>query len=353
MPARRAFDLLKKTVQAWIDDRAASMGAALSYYTVFSIAPLLLIVIGVAGAVFGADEVRAAVVTQLQGLLGEQVAEAIEALLRNVSQPGEGVLAAAIGSVVLFIGATTAFAELQDDLDRIWRAPERNKPSGVWGWVRSRLLSFGMVLTIGFLLMVSLLASTAIAGVGDWLGESLSGWQWLAQALNLALSFGLITVMFAAIYRFMPHVDVHWRDVWIGAAVTSLLFTIGKHLIGLYLGKSSVATGFGAAGSLAVLLVWVYYSAQIFLLGAEFTWIWAGERRAAPVAEGKALPEGDARVDVEERPLAPAAATSPARGGGFVATHPLSVLGAAAAAGAGAVMLGRRLAVRHRRLAST
>jgi membrane protein len=207
--------------------------------------------------------------------MGDEGARAIQSLLKSVSQPGESVAATLFGVVLLFIGATTVFAELQDDLDRIWRAPERNKSSGLWGLLRARLLSFGMILGLAFLLLVSLVASTAVAVLGEWWGPFFIGWEVVAHALNIIVSFALITVIFAMIYKIMPRVQIRWHDVWIGAAVTSLLFAIGKFLIGLYIGKSGITSGFGAAGSLVAMLVWVYYSAQIFLLGAEFTWTYS------------------------------------------------------------------------------
>jgi membrane protein len=288
MNFKKGVSLVKEATNAWVEDRAASMGAALSYYSVFSVAPLLLIVIAVAGLVFGQDAAQGAVVGQLRGLLGESGAEIVQQMLKSVSEPKEGLVATLTGSVLLLVGATSVFAELQDDLDRVWKAPARAKPSGLWGWVRSRILSFGMILAFGFLLLVSLVVSAAISALGDWWGPMFGGWETLAQVINFLLSFGLVTAMFAFIYRFMPHVRIEWRDVWTGAGVTALLFTVGKLLIGLYIGKSSVASGFGAAGSLAVLLLWVYYSAQIFLLGAEFTWVYAhsyGSRRGKPAVQ--------------------------------------------------------------------
>ena len=268
--------IAKKSVAAWIDDYAPSMGAALSYYTMFSLAPLLVIVIAIAGLVFGAEVARGEVVAQLQNMIGPEGATAVEELLRNASRPSQGVTATLVGGLVLLAGATSVFGELQSALDRIWRAPAAPK-QGWWGLIRTRLLSFGMVLSIGFLLLVSLVVSTALAALGKWWGAMFGGWEFLLQVLNLAISFAAITLLFALIYKMLPRVKVAWHDVWIGAAVTSLLFTLGKFAIGLYLGKSEVTSGFGAAGSVAVLLVWVYYSAQIFLLGAEFTWVYAHE----------------------------------------------------------------------------
>ena len=274
MDLKKTWELVKSAASSWIDDYAPSMGAALAYYTVFSIAPLLLIVISIAGLVFGEEAARGEIVAQLQGLMGADAAKAIEGLLESVNKPGKGILSTLIGIVVLLIGATTVFGELQDALDRIWRAPAR-QGSGLWNLLRARLLSFGMILGVGFLLIASLVVSAALSALGRWWAPLFGGWEVLLQVVNFAVSFALVTAIFAMIYKIMPRVKIEWHDVWIGAAVTSLLFTIGKFLIGLYIGKSGVASGFGAAASLVVLLIWVYYSAQIFLLGAEFTWVYA------------------------------------------------------------------------------
>jgi membrane protein len=272
---RQWWALLKRAVSAWSDDGAQSMGAALSYYTVFSLAPLLLIVISIAGLVFGADAARGELFGQLSELMGADAAKAVEGVLASVSRPASGVLGTTIGVVVLIVGATSVFAELQDALDRIWQAPARDKHGGMWRLLRSRLLSFGLILGIAFLLMVSLVLDALISALGKWWGGMFADWAMLAQTVNLTLGLALTTTMFAMIYKLMPRVSVRWHDVWLGALVTSLLFTAGKLLIGLYIGRSGVASGYGAAGSFIVVLVWVYYSAQIFLMGAEFTWVYA------------------------------------------------------------------------------
>jgi membrane protein len=267
--------LVQQAVQGWSEDYAPSMGAALSYYSVFSLAPLLLIVISIAGLAFGAEAARGEVFAQIRGLMGDEPAHAVEELLASLSKPSRGITATLISAGALLIGATTVFGELQDALDRIWRAPMRERSGGLWGLVRSRLLSFGMILGIAFLLIVSLVASAAIAALGRWWSGAFGEWELLLQAVNALVGFGLTTAVFAMIYKLMPRVDVRWHDVWLGAAATALLFTIGRMLIGLYIGKSGIASGFGAAGSVAIIFVWVYYSAQIFLLGAEFTWVYA------------------------------------------------------------------------------
>ena len=264
------------------------MGAALAYYTLFSIAPLLLIVIAVAGMVFGETAARGEIIAELSGLLGVEAAIAIQALLESASRPAAGLLATAFGLGALLIGATTVFGELQSALDRIWRAPPRPPASSVWDWLFVRLMSLGMILAIGFLLVVSLLASAGLAALQRWWAPLLSHADvinvGLVQAVEFAASFGTITVAFALIYKLMPRVQVAWRDVGVGAVVTALLFTTGKSLIGAYIGASGVASPFGAAGSLVALLIWVYWSAQIFLFGAEFTRVFALHRQAVLAA---------------------------------------------------------------------
>ena len=277
MDIKQEWRLVRQTIDAWIDDYAPSMGAVLAYYTMFSIAPLLLIIIAVAGWVFGADAARGEILAQLEGLLGKEGATMIEGLIKAASAPEQNAWATVIGVVMLLIGATTVFGELQDALDRIWRAPVKVKNTGIFKLLHTRLLSFGMIFGIAFLLMVSLVVSAGLSALGKWWGPMFAGWEAVAQLVDFFASFALITVLFALIYKFMPRVSVAWRDVWFGAAFTSLLFTIGKLFIGLYIGKSGVTSVFGAAGSLAVLLLWVYYSAQIFLLGAEYTWVYAHE----------------------------------------------------------------------------
>jgi membrane protein len=291
LPLKEWWTLVKQAASAWLDDYAPSMGAALSYYTVFSLAPMLLIVIAVAGLVFGQDAARGALFEQLNGLMGADAAKAVEGMLTSVSKPSQGAIATAIGVVVLLIGATTVFGELQDALDRIWRVPARDKPSGIWGMLRARFLSFGMILGIAFLLMVSLVVGTAVSALGKWWSPIFGGWEVLAQVVTFIFGLVVTTVGFALIYKLMPRAKVQWHDVWIGAAVTSVLFSLGRFLISLYIGKSGVASGFGAAGSLVIVFVWVYYSAQIFLLGAEFTWVYA-----TSLGSMKDLPKKDEAV---------------------------------------------------------
>jgi membrane protein len=279
--------LLREAAANWVADHAQSMGAALAFYTIFSIAPLLLIVIAVAGMVFGEEAARGEIVVQLQGLLGTAGARAVQGLLESVRRPADNVPAAVFGVLLLFVAATSVFAELQDALDRIWRAPQRTPHGGLWRLVRARLLSFGMILGIGFLLIVSLAFSAAMRALSRWWDPDSSSWATFSGASELALSLLLLTAVFAMIYKTMPRARIAWRDVWVGAAVTSVLFVAGKWLIGLYIGRSGITSAFGAAASLIVVLLWVYYSAQIFLFGAEFTWVWShrfGSRKERPLA---------------------------------------------------------------------
>ena len=299
--AKNWWPLIKAAVKAWIDDYAPSMGAALSYYTLFSLAPVLLIVISVAGLIFGAEAARGEIFGQLRGLMGTDAAKAVEDILTSVNKPTEGITATVIGLVLLFIGATTVFGELQDALDRIWRAPERDKTSGWWGLIRARLLSFGMILGIAFLLIVSLVLSAAVAAFGRWWSGAFEGWELLAQVVNIVVGYVVTTLAFAMIYKIMPRVKIRWHDVWLGAAVTALLFTVGRFLIGLYVGKSGIASGFGAAGSLIIILVWVYYSAQIFLLGAEFTWVYARTHGSMRNVDASTKPEDPSLREIPSR----------------------------------------------------
>jgi YihY family inner membrane protein len=274
----RQWQIFLAAANAWMDDYAPSMGAALSYYTLFSLAPLLVLIIAIAGMVFGQDAAQGAIIAQFQSIMGKQGAMALQGLLKAAREPSTGVVASVVGGVLLLVGATATFAELQTDLDRIWRVPAKQKPSGVWGWLRSRILSFGLVLGLAFMLMISLVVSAALAAASDWLGGVTAAESVLANVLNFIASFALFTVLFAMIYKIMPTAKISWHDVWMGAAVTALLFNVGKSLIGLYLAKSSVASGFGAAGSFVILVAWFYYSAQIFLFGAEYTWVYANSK---------------------------------------------------------------------------
>ena len=272
---RQLFGLFKRALGAWNDDDASSMGAAIAYYTLFSIAPLLILVIAITGLIFGREAAQGQILIQLRGLIGDAGAVAVQDMLKSASTPARSVAAAIVSVITLALGATSVFTELYGDLNKIWRMPAAPKTSGIMNLVRTRLLSFGMILGVGFLLLVSLVISAALAAAGSWWGDRLQVWAIVVEIVNALISLGIITAGFAMIYKFLPRASIAWKDVWAGAFCTAVLFELGKFLIGFYLGKTKIATGFGAAGSLAVFLVWVYYSAQIFLLGAEFTWVYA------------------------------------------------------------------------------
>jgi membrane protein len=335
------WSMIKETVGAWVDDFAPSMGASIAYYTVFSIAPLLIIVIAIAGFIWGEEAASGYLYAQLGGILGDEGTKAVQAMVAGASDRKDGVIASVVGVVLLALGATTVFAELQSDLDRIWKAPAVKKTEGLWGMLRSRVLSLGLVVSIGFLLLVSLVVSAALAAFGKWWGGVFGNVEWLFHILDFVVSIGVITVMFALMYKILPSLKIAWHDVWIGAVVTALLFTIGKFAVGLYVGKAGVASSFGTAGSLAVLLVWVYYSAQIFLLGAEFTWVFAhrfGSRRDE--VKPQTAKEGLATTDAPHGERRPAGARErgphPGPAGavtGLVSRH-------TAALTAGAIVLG-------------
>jgi membrane protein len=267
------FKLIKEAFTEWQQDKASLLAAALAYYTVFSITPLLVIAIAIAGAVFGRDAAEGEIVEQINQLVGQQGAQAIETALRNANQPQLGSVASIISIVVLLIGASGVFAQLQEALNTVWNVKTKSD-AGIWGFIRKRLLSFGVVLAIGFLLLVSLVFSAILSGIGKLNVGILPGITPLWQLLNFAISFGFISLLFALIYKYLPDVKIRWKDVWVGAIMTALLFTIGKFLIGLYLGRGSLGSAYGAAGSLIVFLAWVFYSAQILLFGAEFTQVY-------------------------------------------------------------------------------
>ena len=354
---KQGWQLTKSATQAWSDDYAPSMGAALSYYTLFSIAPLLLIVISVAGMIFGEKAVQGELTGSLQFLMGEEGARAVEGLLSSVSEPKEGIVATVIGIFVLLLGATTVFGELQNSLDRIWRAPARKDASSLWRLLRSRLLSFGMILGMAFLLMVSLVLDAVLQAFGKIWGTG--AFEAIGQALNMVVGFAITTTIFAMIYKMLPRAKVAWPDVWVGAVVTAALFTLGKFLISLYIGRSAVASSFGAAGSLVVVMIWVYYSAQIFLLGAEFTWVYAHARgsRRGEKRPGAPVDEMDQPKPMPAPARAVAAAASPAPVPMAFEMHrdpvpvhkrkPLYTFGAAAALGALAGFLLRPATLRN------
>jgi membrane protein len=264
---KRYLQLFKEAWAEFGKDKAQRLAAALSYYTLFSIAPLLLIAIAIAGLVFGKSQAQAQIVGQLRTLMGDAGAKAITEMLASAAKPKTGTFAIVIGTATLLYGAAGVFGNLKDALNTIWSVPEK-KSGGILTWIKERFLSFAMVLGVGFLLLVSLVIDVALS--------ALSSALW--QPIQLLISFVVVTVLFAMIFRFLPDVRIEWRDVWLGAAFTAFLFVLGKFALGLYLGKSAIGSSYGAAGSLVVLLVWIYWSANILFFGAEFTQVYAREK---------------------------------------------------------------------------
>jgi membrane protein len=272
--AKAWWSILKETGADWLDDNASRLAAALAYYTLLSIAPLLIIAVALVGLAFGDEAARAGISSEMTAIVGDQAAQSIQAILKQDRAAEVGIVSSMVGLVVLLLGASGVFGELQAALNTVWEV--QAKPGrGIWGLIKDHFFSFTMVLGVGFLLLVSLLLSAGLSAVGRFLSELLPGGEALWQVLNFVISLAVVTGLFALIFKIVPDVKIEWRNVWIGAAMTALLFTLGKFLLGLYLGKASFASMYGAAGSLVVLVVWVYYSAQILFLGAEFTQVYA------------------------------------------------------------------------------
>jgi membrane protein len=263
--------VLRGGFAGWWNDNVPRMGAALAYYTLFSLAPVLIVAIAVAGLAFGPEAVRGEIVGQIDGLVGHEGALAVQAMLEAAARPSSSIPATIIGAITFFLGATGAFLELQTDLDAIWRVKPKEGGSFLAALLKQRLISFGLVLGFSFLLLTSLVVSAGLAALHTYMGTTFPAVAALWEALNIVVSLAVITALFAMIYKVLPDVKLAWGDVWVGGLVTAGFFTIGKSLIGLYIGTSAMASTYGAAGSVIVVLVWVYYSAQIILLGAEFT----------------------------------------------------------------------------------
>ncbi|MBP1648374.1 MAG: putative ribonuclease [Bacteroidetes bacterium] len=275
MNFRQIWQTLKTIIDEYSNDKVPKLAAALSYFTVFSVAPLLVIAIAVAGAIFGADAAQGRIVQELKGLVGFEGAQLIQTAIKKTNETSGGTIATIISIVTLGIAATAAFIELQDSLNIIWKV--KPKPGGAFlkEFIRNRLVSFGLVVGMGFLLLVSLLISAGLSALEEYLGSILSIPPVILQIVNVVISLGVVYILFALLFKILPDVQISWKDVRIGALVTTFLFVAGKYLIGLYLGRGSIGSTYGAAGSLAILLVWVYYSAQILFLGAEFTYVYA------------------------------------------------------------------------------
>ena len=284
---RTAWRVFRAGFAGWWNDNLSRLGASLAYYTLFAIAPVLVIAIGIAGLAFGPEAVRGEIVHQVDDLIGMEGGRAVQALLKGASNHSAGVLATVIGSITFLLTATGAFLELQYALNTIWRVKPKAS-SRLRDFLMQRLVSFGIVVAIGFLLLVSLAVSAALAALSGWLNASVPGIATVWIGVNLIISVAVITLLFALLYKVLPDVDLDWRDVWIGALITACLFSVGKTLIGLYIGHSSAASSYGAAGSVVILLLWVYYSAQVVLIGAEMTRAYTAARKGAPKPVGYA-----------------------------------------------------------------
>jgi membrane protein len=297
------WTLLKETFTAWNDDKVPRHGAALAYYTVLSLVPLLVVIIAIIGLILGHEVVQNHLLEQIGNMVGPQSAEAIKDMLQRASGPSSGIVASILATGTLLFGASGVFAQLQDSLNSIWGVkPKAGR--GLWGLIQDRFMSFAALLGTGFLLLVSLVLSAALSAFGKWFGGWLPAPEFVLQGLELLLSLAVITGLFAMMFKVLPDAEVAWRDVWVGAVLTALLFTIGKFVIGLYLGKSDVGSAYGAAGSLVIILVWVYYSAQIVLFGAEFTQVYANQVGASIVPSKNAMvadPEKAKEPDASDR----------------------------------------------------
>ncbi len=282
------WTLLKDTFTAWSNDKVPRHGAALAYYTVLSLVPLLVVIITIIGFILGREVGQDYILEQIGNLVGPQSKETIKDMIQRASEPSTGIVATVVATGTLLFGASGVFAQLQDSLNSIWGVKPK-EGRGLWGLIQDRFISFAALLGTGFLLLVSLVLSAALSAFGHWFGGWLPAPEVVLQALELLISLMVITGLFAMMFKVLPDAKVAWRDVWIGAALTALLFTIGKFAIGLYLGKSDVGSAYGAAGSLVIILVWVYYSAQILLFGAEFTQVYANKAGESIVPSENAM----------------------------------------------------------------
>jgi membrane protein len=314
-PVGSAVWLVKTTASDWLDDSAPSLAAALAYYALLSLAPLIVLALALAGLLFDQQAARGGISAELSGVVGSAGATAIESIVKSAKSPGSGIVSSVLGLVVLLFGASGVFGELQSALNAIWEVAPR-PGRGLKGLIRDRLFSFAMVMGVAFLLLVSLIFSAGLAAVGRLLSGSLPGGEVLWQGLNFLISLGAVTALFALTFKTVPDAKVAWRDAWTGGFVTALLFTLGKFLIGLYLGKSAISSSYGAAGSLVLLVIWVYYSASILLFGAEFTQVFARRfgTRIEPDKNAVRKPRTTATPTSEHQPSAP---LNPARRAGL------------------------------------
>jgi len=331
---KRYYLLFKQAFTEFGEDKAQRLGAALAYYTIFSLALLLLVAIAIAGMVFGREAAQGQIFGQLHGVLGPQAAQAVQEMVKGAAKPKSGTIATVVGIVTLLFGAAGVFGQLKDAMNTIWNV-EPKKTGGIMTMIKDRFLSFAMVFGVGFLLLVSLVLDAAVAAAGKFVGDRLPGGEALWQGVQLVVSLAVITLLFALIFRYLPDIHPTWHDVWFGAIFTGVLFVLGKFALGLYLGKSAVGSSYGAAGSLVVLLLWVYYSAQILFFGAEFTQVYARKHGSmAQAAEKAPEPERPAQTPVVIIPPAPAGGAMKLAAGGAVGLFLGTLLG-----GFGAVLM--------------
>jgi membrane protein len=311
---RELGSLFGEAFSEWMEHNAPKLGAALAYYSVLSLAPLLVVILAIVGLALGQGAAQGQIMAQIRGMLGDEGAKAIQAVIANASKPKAGGLATVLGLLTLFISTSGVFAELHDSLNRIWEVKAKPRGNFLVSLLRDRIFSFGMVLAVGFLLLVSLMASAALAGAAKYVSGALPLAPAVLFVLNNLLSLAVITVLFAMIYRFLPDDSIAWNDVWIGSLVTAILFTVGKFAIGMYLGQASFGSAYGAAGSLVIVLAWIYYSAQIFFFGAEFTHVYARRHGSHRDSEKQGAPVVTAPVEISTPPeqRMPAQTSAPA-----------------------------------------
>lgn len=347
---KKYLQLFKETFKEFGEDKAPRLGAALAYYTIFSIAPLLLIAIAVAGMVFGDEAARGGITKELGNVMGPQGAKAVEEMVANASKPRAGAIATILGVITLLFGASGVFGQLKDALNTIWNVEE--KPSGgIMGFIRQRFLSMTMVMGVAFLLLVSLVLDAAISGMNTYLDKMVPGGSVLVQALQLVISFAVVTVSFAMIFKYLPDVRIAWRDVWLGAAFTAFLFVLGKFGLGIYIARAAPGSSFGAAGALIILLIWIYWSAQILFFGAEYTQVYARRHgskkgdRSKIEARQKGQRVEDRTKDPAAPQLQPAKAKSGSGGGSKVKLAAGGIAGLAIGALIGVITAGITAAI--------
>ncbi len=308
MSLKRLVPLAKETYSRWSDHNAPRLGASVAFYSILSFAPLLVLITGVIGLVFGHESAHGALISEARQIIGDRGADTVQSLLKNADKPASGIFASVIAFITLLFGASGVFTELKDALNIMWDAPKETS-SGFMGMIKDRLFSFGMVLSVGFLLLVSLVLSAGLAFVGHAFGQAVPLPAFVLQIISFVVSFAVISALFALMFKYVPNVQIAWRDVIVGAIGTALLFSIGKFLLGIYLGKASVGSTYGAAGSLVAVVVWIYYSAQIFFFGAEFTRVYSNAHRTQTTEQKPAQePAASASADAESKPKAMAAA---------------------------------------------